>query len=176
MTTQRASALMSSFCSGVLCVVLMTALTSATRAEEANPRVQITTSMGAVTVELYPRRAPLTVENFLGYVDSGFYEGLAFHRVIEGFMVQTGGYDAESGGQWSSGRRWRFAGLHGIRPRHRRHGRDRRHRRGPHGHARRHVRRPGRACGHYRGRAHRGRLNAAATLRPHTPPRRDDRQ
>jgi len=47
--------------------------------------------MGSFTVELDPERAPITVENFLGYVDSGFYDETIFHRVIEYFMVQGGG-------------------------------------------------------------------------------------
>lgn len=57
-------------------------------------RVKIHTNMGELTVGLYGEDAPRTVENFLDYVDAGFYEGKAFHRVIPGFMVQTGGYDA----------------------------------------------------------------------------------
>ncbi len=55
--------------------------------------VTIETSLGDITVELYQDAAPVTVENFLGYVDSGFYDGLIFHRVIEDFMAQTGAYD-----------------------------------------------------------------------------------
>lgn len=72
------------------------ARTSADAGSVANPvRVQFETSMGAFTVELWPDEAPLTVKNFLGYVRRGFYEGLVFHRVIEGFMIQTGGYTAD---------------------------------------------------------------------------------
>lgn len=58
----------------------------------ANPRIRLETSKGSFTLELYPEKAPLTVENFLGYVDSGQYEGTIFHRVIPDFMVQGGGF------------------------------------------------------------------------------------
>lgn len=57
----------------------------------ANPQVRITTSLGAIELELDAKRAPRTVANFLGYVDSGFYDGTIFHRVIPGFMIQGGG-------------------------------------------------------------------------------------
>jgi peptidyl-prolyl cis-trans isomerase A (cyclophilin A)/peptidyl-prolyl cis-trans isomerase B (cyclophilin B) len=58
----------------------------------APPKVLIKTSMGDITVELYPDKAPKSVENFLTYVKSGFYDGTIFHRVIAGFMVQGGGF------------------------------------------------------------------------------------
>jgi cyclophilin family peptidyl-prolyl cis-trans isomerase len=60
----------------------------------ANPRVKIQTTMGDITVELFQSEAPICTKNFLEYVNSGFYEGLIFHRVIKGFMVQGGGMDA----------------------------------------------------------------------------------
>ena len=50
---------------------------------------------GEITAELYPEKAPATVENFLGLVKEGFFEGLIFHRVIKGFMIQGGGFTAE---------------------------------------------------------------------------------
>jgi peptidyl-prolyl cis-trans isomerase B (cyclophilin B) len=53
--------------------------------------VLIETSMGDILVELWPDKAPATVENFMKYVDDGFYEGLIFHRVIKNFMIQGGG-------------------------------------------------------------------------------------
>ena len=56
------------------------------------PRVALETSKGTVVVELHPEEAPKTVENFLAYVESGFYDGTIFHRVIPGFMVQGGGF------------------------------------------------------------------------------------
>jgi peptidyl-prolyl cis-trans isomerase A (cyclophilin A)/peptidyl-prolyl cis-trans isomerase B (cyclophilin B) len=58
----------------------------------APPRVLFKTSQGDITVELYPDKAPKTVENFLGYVKSGFYDGTVFHRVIPNFMIQGGGF------------------------------------------------------------------------------------
>jgi cyclophilin family peptidyl-prolyl cis-trans isomerase len=63
------------------------------RAEsEQAPRVILETSMGEIVLELDPQRAPVTVENFLGYVNGGFYDGTIFHRVIDGFMIQGGGF------------------------------------------------------------------------------------
>lgn len=56
-----------------------------------NPKVKLQTSEGNIVVELYPDKAPQTVENFLEYVNSGFYNGTIFHRVIDGFMIQGGG-------------------------------------------------------------------------------------
>ena len=58
----------------------------------ANPQVLLQTNKGAITIELYPDKAPATVANFLQYVKSGFYEGTIFHRVIPGFMIQGGGF------------------------------------------------------------------------------------
>jgi len=57
-----------------------------------DPKVLIKTSLGDITVELYPDKAPKTVENFLAYVNSGFYDGTIFHRVIDNFMIQGGGF------------------------------------------------------------------------------------
>ena len=56
------------------------------------PRVLLSTSMGDITIELLPDRAPMTVENFLSYVRTGQYDGTVFHRVIPDFMIQGGGY------------------------------------------------------------------------------------
>jgi peptidyl-prolyl cis-trans isomerase A (cyclophilin A)/peptidyl-prolyl cis-trans isomerase B (cyclophilin B) len=61
-------------------------------AHAASPQVEIKTNRGSIVVELYPDKAPATVENFLGYVKSGFYAGTIFHRVIPGFMIQGGGH------------------------------------------------------------------------------------
>ena len=58
----------------------------------ANPKVRMETSKGTVIIELYPDKAPKTVENFLNYVNAGKYDGTIFHRVIPGFMNQGGGY------------------------------------------------------------------------------------
>ena len=60
-----------------------------------NPTVVMKTSMGTVKIELYPDKAPVTVKNFLQYVDDKFYDGTIFHRVIDGFMIQGGGFDKE---------------------------------------------------------------------------------
>ena len=59
-----------------------------------NPTVVMKTSLGSVTIELYPDKAPETVKNFLQYVNDKFYDGTIFHRVISNFMVQGGGMDA----------------------------------------------------------------------------------
>ena len=61
----------------------------------AGPKVEFKTNMGDFTVELNPEKAPKTVENFLSYVNSGFYNGTIFHRVINNFMVQGGGFTQE---------------------------------------------------------------------------------
>ncbi|MCS7167194.1 MAG: peptidylprolyl isomerase [Gemmatales bacterium] len=58
-----------------------------------NPVVVIETSLGTIRVELYMDKAPITVKNFLQYVDEGFYDGLVFHRVIKDFMIQGGGFE-----------------------------------------------------------------------------------
>ncbi|MEZ5612082.1 MAG: peptidylprolyl isomerase [Rhodocyclaceae bacterium] len=63
-------------------------------AAAANPVVEMETSAGSMSIELYPEKAPGTVENFLNYARSGFYAGTVFHRVIDGFMIQGGGFDA----------------------------------------------------------------------------------
>jgi peptidyl-prolyl cis-trans isomerase A (cyclophilin A) len=60
----------------------------------ANPQVQVVTSLGNITIELNAERAPLTVAQFLKYVDQGFYSGTIFHRAIPNFVIQGGGYDA----------------------------------------------------------------------------------
>jgi peptidyl-prolyl cis-trans isomerase B (cyclophilin B) len=65
------------------------------RAERSHPLVKLETSMGDITLELYPDKAPVTVANFLEYVKAGFYNGTIFHRVINGFMIQGGGLDAQ---------------------------------------------------------------------------------
>jgi cyclophilin family peptidyl-prolyl cis-trans isomerase len=58
-----------------------------------NPHVLLKTNMGNIVLELNPQKAPKTVENFLSYVKSGHYSGTIFHRVIDGFMIQGGGFD-----------------------------------------------------------------------------------
>ena len=67
----------------------------ADKAAASNPRVVFETSLGKFVLELDAKKAPVSVENFLGYVRSGHYDGTIFHRVIPGFMVQGGGFDAQ---------------------------------------------------------------------------------
>ncbi len=68
---------------------------SSGNAEAANPKVLMKTSKGDITIELFADKAPITVKNFLDYVDANFYDGLVFHRVIKGFMIQGGGMTAD---------------------------------------------------------------------------------
>lgn len=56
--------------------------------------VKLTTNFGDITIELYADKAPVTVANFLSYVEKGFYDGVIFHRVINDFMIQGGGFDS----------------------------------------------------------------------------------
>lgn len=62
---------------------------------QANPKVRLNTSAGDIVLELYPEKAPKTVENFLQYVREQHYDGTIFHRVINGFMIQGGGFTAD---------------------------------------------------------------------------------
>lgn len=57
--------------------------------------VKLTTNFGDITIELDAEKAPVTVKNFLDYVEKGFYDGVIFHRVINGFMIQGGGFDSD---------------------------------------------------------------------------------
>lgn len=61
----------------------------------ANPQVEFDTSAGVIKVELYPDAAPKTVANFLEYVKAKYYDGMIFHRVIDGFMIQGGGFTTD---------------------------------------------------------------------------------
>ncbi|MFM1895700.1 MAG: hypothetical protein RLZZ385_774 [Pseudomonadota bacterium] len=70
------------------CLLTLSSLASA----QDNPVVVMETNKGSITIELWADKAPITVENFLRYADSKFYDGLVFHRVINGFMIQGGGY------------------------------------------------------------------------------------
>jgi peptidyl-prolyl cis-trans isomerase A (cyclophilin A) len=75
----------------IICVSLL-ALSSLCLAQTASPKVLLTTTAGDITIELYPKDAPISVENFIGYVNENFYDGVIFHRVIKDFMIQTGGH------------------------------------------------------------------------------------
>jgi len=66
--------------------------------ESENPKVSLKTNMGDIIIELYPDKAPITVENFLTYVNGGAYDETVFHRVIDNFMIQGGGF-TEDGNQ-----------------------------------------------------------------------------
>jgi cyclophilin family peptidyl-prolyl cis-trans isomerase len=68
---------------------------AATTALAANPQVELDTSAGVIKIELYPDAAPKTVANFAQYVKDKFYDGTQFHRVIDGFMIQGGGFTPE---------------------------------------------------------------------------------
>ena len=68
---------------------------SALSALAANPMVELKTSQGDIVVEVFADKAPKSADNFIQYVKDGFYNGTVFHRVIDGFMVQGGGFDAD---------------------------------------------------------------------------------
>jgi cyclophilin family peptidyl-prolyl cis-trans isomerase len=68
------------------------ALTFSATAEAKNPVVVMETSMGSIEIELFEDKAPESVKNFLGYVDAKYYDGTIFHRVIDNFMIQGGGF------------------------------------------------------------------------------------
>lgn len=74
----------------------------AVQAQTAASRVLVKTSMGEITIELYPERSPVTVTNFLTYVEAKFYDGTVFHRVIRNFMIQGGGYTVDGTGAGQS--------------------------------------------------------------------------
>jgi peptidyl-prolyl cis-trans isomerase A (cyclophilin A) len=88
----------------VIALIVMVAFTCSAYAAEApkaakregkNPIVLVNTSMGNIKLELFEKEAPISVKNFLGYVNSGFYSGTIFHRVIPNFMVQGGGFTTD---------------------------------------------------------------------------------
>ena len=78
-----------------LCCVVGMAFAQEGEETVKNPTVVITTSQGEIVIELDPEKAPITVENFLQYVDDKHYDGTIFHRVIKNFMIQGGGFDAD---------------------------------------------------------------------------------
>jgi len=61
--------------------------------KSANPMVLFKTTLGSFKVELYPKEAPITVKNFLSYVDKKFFDGCIFHRIVPNFVIQGGGFD-----------------------------------------------------------------------------------
>jgi len=90
MSSTRASILLTA----LMTPLLMLAASASSAAQEA-PRVRLETTMGNIVLALDAQHAPQTVENFLAYVNSGFYDGTIFHRVIGNFMIQGGGYTAD---------------------------------------------------------------------------------
>ncbi|MCP5141922.1 MAG: peptidyl-prolyl cis-trans isomerase [Gammaproteobacteria bacterium] len=76
----------------LLVFCLLVPLTIAGSALAADPQVKLSTNRGDIVLQLDPTHAPASVENFLAYVDAGFYDGTIFHRVIKDFMIQGGGF------------------------------------------------------------------------------------
>lgn len=79
----------------LLGLALLPAAFMPAQAQETAPRVLLSTTLGEIELELNADKAPITTQNFLQYVDKGHYNGLIFHRVIPGFMIQGGGFTAE---------------------------------------------------------------------------------
>ena len=94
MSVIRPRSLLAALLPPLLMTALMVASSLSSAADQA-PRVRLETTMGNIVLELDDKRAPVTVENFLTYVNDGFYDGTIFHRVIDGFMIQGGGYTAD---------------------------------------------------------------------------------
>jgi cyclophilin family peptidyl-prolyl cis-trans isomerase len=86
-----------------LAALSLAVLAGAARAADKNPVVEMVTNHGTIKIELFQDKAPETVKNFLGYVDSKFYDGTIFHRVMADFMIQGGGIDAESNKEKQTG-------------------------------------------------------------------------
>ena len=74
-------------------LVVLSVAAGAPGALAADPQVDLKTNMGTIRIELYPAKAPKSVENFLQYVKDGHFNGTIFHRVIDNFMIQGGGFD-----------------------------------------------------------------------------------
>lgn len=76
-----------------LIVIVALSLLLASHAQAQNPRVWFDLEQGPIILELNANQAPITTQNFLGYVNEGFYDGIMFHRIVDGFVVQAGGFD-----------------------------------------------------------------------------------
>ena len=74
-------------------LVMLSAAAAAPGVMAADPQVDLKTSAGTIRLEVYPAKAPKSVENFLQYAKDGHFNGTIFHRVIDGFMIQGGGFD-----------------------------------------------------------------------------------
>lgn len=79
----------------VAAVLALSALSPVALAAKGDPHVLLTTSAGNIELELNSQKAPVSVQNFVDYVNSGFYNNTTFHRVIPGFMVQGGGFNEQ---------------------------------------------------------------------------------
>ena len=79
----------------LIAVMMLSSFAAHAQQETDNPQVTIHTNHGDIRLELYPQQAPITVENFLQYVNDGFYSDTVFHRVISHFMIQGGGKTAD---------------------------------------------------------------------------------
>lgn len=79
----------------LLCVICLLGFTASVHAYNDGDMVLLDTNYGDIVIDLDYDAVPITVDNFLGYVEDGFYDGLAFHRVMDGFMIQAGAYDAD---------------------------------------------------------------------------------
>lgn len=79
----------------LLCFILFLSFSSLILAQQSSPKVIMKTAKGDITIELYADKAPITVQNFLSYVDESYYDGTIFHRVIKNFMIQGGGHTAD---------------------------------------------------------------------------------
>lgn len=90
---QRAKANNLSWLTKLMALCAGLALSGAVLAADAAPQVLLKTSMGDIVLELDQAKAPVSVDNFLQYVKNGFYKGTIFHRVMDGFMIQGGGFD-----------------------------------------------------------------------------------
>jgi len=74
-------------------ILIMSVVAGTSAAEAGDQMVELKTNQGSIRIELYASKAPLTVENFIRYVKDGHYNGTVFHRVIDNFMIQGGGFD-----------------------------------------------------------------------------------
>ena len=83
------------FCAGLVSVNVSYAAKAKAGIDQGNPAVHIATTKGDIYIELYPAQSPISVKNFLLYVDSGFYTNTLFHRVINDFMIQGGGFTTD---------------------------------------------------------------------------------
>jgi len=86
---------MKAFLISIMVVLMVSLASGAADKPGENPKVVLDTTKGKIVIELYLQKAPETVVNFLSYVDSKFYDGTIFHRVIPNFMIQGGGFTAD---------------------------------------------------------------------------------